>query len=208
MDETNREEKFRILDHVASCPACDREFRALLEIRKKGEAVLSACPAGLAVQDARETATEQYRKIKTGNRGRFLAAPLPRKIMAFAGASAVLVMSILTFRSSTNRKSQEIEREIAPWEVRLVSPRANVSSPFFFKWTPVESARSYDLEVLDSTLRPVFAVPRVMSPNYLLSREESTALRPGRIYFWKVTATLESLQRVESNLAKFTVKSE
>jgi hypothetical protein len=202
---TGFREKCRVLDHVAVCPDCAREFRALMALwRKRGE-----IPEDLRVDlDMKMPARREIAGMKLGRRVRgFLFAPPGRRALSLAAGAVVLFACVVTYSLWNDRKGSDVDRIVRPGGVVLLAPKdgETVRPSFFFRWSAVEDASGYTLEVLDSSLLPVMTFPHLKETEYEPSAEDLAKLGRGGAYFWKVTADLDDLLRIESRIGRFAL---
>jgi len=198
------DEKNRVLDHVAVCPDCAREFRALAELWRHRATI----PANLTLPDVKGLARYQLRGLKAGrrHRGLFGALTAPRIPSLVAGA-ALLIVCVVTYSLWKGGRPVEADRVASPGGVALLSPKGGelLKPAILFRWSAVEDAAGYTLEVLDSALLPVLTYPHLSETRCEPSAEDIQKLEAGRTYFWKVTADLGDLRRVESRIERFRV---
>jgi hypothetical protein len=201
---TGADEKNRVLDHVAVCPECAREFRALTQLwRQRG-----TIPADLALSDLEGFARFQIRGLKAGRRHRgFFGALTAQKIPSLVAGATLLIVCVAAYSLWKGGRPFEADRVVSPGGVALLSPRGGeiLRPSFLFRWSAVEDAAGYTLEVLDSALLPVLTYPHLSETRCAPPAEDLVKLESGRTYFWKVTADLGDLRRVESRIERFQV---
>jgi hypothetical protein len=196
------EEKRRVLDHAAVCPDCAREFRVLAELWRHR----SEIPVDLAVPDVKTLARHRIAGLKAGKRDRILQGLLPcRKILSWATGAALLFLCVMTFSLWKDRRPVDADRVAFSGGVALLSPKGGeiLEPSSLFRWSAVEDASGYTLEVLDTALLPVLTYPHLSEPRWEPPAEDIGRLEAGRTYFWKVTADLGDLRRVESRIERF-----
>lgn len=205
LDGTGFEEKRRVLDHVAVCPDCAREFQVLTELWRKKDEI----PADLRVlTDVKVLARHELAGMKLGKRARGFLFALPgRRALSLAAGAAVLFACVVTYSLWKDGKGSDVDRMVRPGGAALLAPKGGetVRPSFLFRWSTVEDASGYTLEVLDPSLLPVLTFPYLKETEYEPSSEDLAKLGRGRAYFWKVTADLDDLRRVESRIERFTL---
>jgi len=197
-------EKRRVLDHVAVCPDCAREFRVLVELWRHR----SEIPVELSVPDVRTLARHQIAGLRAGRRDRVLWGLLPgRRILSLAAGAALLFFCVMTYSVWKDRRPIDADRVVFSGGVALLSPKSGevLKPSFLFRWSAVEDAADYTLEVLDTALLPVLTYPHLSETRCEPPAEDIGRLEAGRTYFWKVTADLGDLRRVESRIERFKV---
>ncbi len=205
LDETPVERKFRLLDHMAACPDCCRDFQAVLELwRRKHEIpeTLTVPEGGLA-EACRKALADLDRDRPRRAWFAFLhAKPLP----IAAGAAALFLVAFAAVSILTGPSAPDLEREVSSGKIAFLAPRGDtLARPYLFRWSPVKGAESYTLDVLDAALLPVLTVPNLTEAEHALSAEEAGRLEPGKWYFWKVRAALEDLKTIESGIGRFRI---
>ncbi len=207
LDETGSEEKARLLDHVFHCPECRLLFFALKDLWKQ-EKVLSEeiCSLNLNKEEIRKlqaAARSEIRKLKNRK-------PAGRKIRIFLKpASAVgvvlLVIASLLITLKPSR-SPNIERTSRPSGFQIVEPWGKTAANSLqFQWSPVSGVRFYSLVIYDEELVPVYRKDLLRRESFTPPAEIISALKAGKLYFWKVVAHFKNNRRFESEIAKFRI---
>lgn len=202
---TSAADKGRLLDHVASCPDCAREFRALTELWRHRDEV----PAGLRpIPDLKGLARHRIAEIRARGRGRGLLSRLPApRVLSLAGGAALVFLCVVGYSLWKDGRSADADRVAVTGGIALLSPRGGetLAPSFAFRWSAVEDATGYTLEILDSALLPVLSYAHLSETRCEPPAEDLRDLVKGRTYFWKVIADLGDLRRVESRIARFKV---
>jgi len=205
--ESGQEEKFRLLDHIFSCPECSAEFNVLKEVWKKENSLMDTELA----QILEKTKTAQIKSIakkelKALNQEKKSRKSLLFSPMNIAAAAAVLIAVVLTINVTTHNRPEQIsiEREVGSETFRAIEPEGAIDYvPILFQWSPVKAAREYTIEVLDNGLEVIYRKEGILVPSFALPDKIYTQLQVSRTYFWKVIATLDSEKSIESEFGKF-----
>jgi len=208
--ETGQEEKFRLLDHIFSCPECLAEFNVLKEVWKKENSLMDT----ELEQKLEKTKAVQVKSIAKQELKALNYAGKSRKSMLFshlniAAAATVLIAVVLTIYVTTHNRPEQIplEREVGSEVFTTIEPKGTIDNlPILFRWTPVKSAREYTIEVLDSGLEVIYRKEGIHVSSFALPDQIYTQLQMSRTYFWKVIATLDSEKSIESEFGKFHLK--
>jgi len=209
LKETDREEKFRLLDHIFSCPECLAEFNLLKEVWAKENFFMDVD----LIQKLEQTERDQVKSIskkavkvlKREKKSRKLYHLAPKII---AAAAAVLVAAVLIIYTSTQNRSEQIplERDAGSEIFRTIDPEGEISQlPILFRWSPVQGAREYTIEVLDTGLEVIYRKEGIQVASFALPDKICSQLKVPRTYFWKVIATLDREKSIESEMGKFTL---
>jgi len=196
------------LDHVATCPDCRRILETALEIGSGAQGLLKSLegidlknPA--TVRRLRVLARKEIALIKKSRgrwRSRWLAIPATGAVLALMAAVFVLI-------SGPPGRMNGRERGSSFSEIRLAQPKGEVSSRGMeFHWTHKVRAETFRIEIYDQVLDPVFQSPPLEQDHFRLPAGTLSLLRPGVIYFWKVSGTLKNGQMIESEFAAFALK--
>jgi hypothetical protein len=197
-----------LLSHVLSCPECLTVFEATREIRSQGEEILW----GLEGLDLRSRETRKRLQKSARREIARLRESRRRKKGAFLrwvgipaiGAALVLLTLFAIIPSVTTSGHGDLERNGSPMEIELLQPRGAVPlSTLSFKWTPRPSVQSYHLEIYDRSLEPVYQAGPLGGDCYLIPDGALALIRKNEVYYWKIVATLQDNQQVESDFAKF-----
>ncbi|MFC2165830.1 hypothetical protein ACFLT2_12655 [Acidobacteriota bacterium] len=207
LKETGQEEKYRLLDHIFSCPECLTEFSVLKEVWKKENSLLDTeleqTLEKAKSEQVKSVAKNELRAVKQTRQSRQSLLFSPINI---AVAAAVLIAAVLTiYVTSHNRPGQiPLEREVGSEIFRTIEPEGAIDNlSILFRWSPVKDAREYTIEVLDNGLEMIYRKEGILVPSFALPDKIYTQLQVSRTYFWKVVATLDSEKRIESEFEKF-----
>ncbi len=208
LDETPIEHKFALLDHVAGCPECSREFESLVELQREipeGLAGLSLTP-----REMKAAVRKRLGTLKETGKSRAGSSPFSWKFIPyFASAAALVAVSVMLAPLFNRHPAPDLAREAGSGRINFIAPAGDtLRAPFLFRWLPVRDAESYTLDILDDALLPVMTVTRIPDAEHALTPEESYKLVPGRAYFWKVTAELRDLRKLESAIGRFTMQAD
>jgi len=212
MKETSVEEKYKLLDHIFSCPQCQTDFEAIKEVWKKGKDISNQLERiELSKQDTlyiKKFAKKEIKKLKSQKRkkGRLFLHRKSIPVVAAAG-TLILISAILTLLIVKGPHQNEFQRRIGQWNIKLLEPHGEVEkSAITFSWFPVKEAKDYTLEILDRGLETIYISPEIKNESYILPRKIYNRLKKGEIYFWKITAFFQNNQKLESDLSKFKIK--
>jgi len=207
LKETDHEEKFKLLDHIFSCPECMAEFSLLKEVWKKEKYLMD-----WQLEKSLEMAKPRQVKSVSENELRSLRqAQKSRKSLLFspvniAAVAAVLIVAVMTIYVITHNRPQEIplEREVGAETFRTIEPEGAIENlSILFRWSPFKGAREYTIEVLDNGLETIYRKEGILVPSFALPDKIFTQLRVSKTYFWKVVATIDSEKSIESEFGKF-----
>lgn len=202
--EATPDERRRLEEHAARCPACasERELARLFAAAPEGGEDLDYVVSKLEALDLPNTR-------------RPLTFPARRKqpVLAWAASlAAVLALALglgLFFRAGQapplpDREAGEVYRG---GEVRLIGPSGEFNElPREFRWEEVEGARSYrvTLRAVDETV--LWETP-VTAPSARLPEDVARGLHPAVLYTWSVEALDERGARLAmSEPARFLVR--
>ena len=211
MEETGIQERYRLFDHIFSCPQCNADFDAVKEVWKKGKNLASKLDGKefliKNVPQLKEIAVQEIKKLQAQRKRGKVFLPYVKRIPVAIAGVALLVFAVLTLVVFKGSEVSEFQRRIDQWNVRLVEPRGEIEkSSITFKWTPVKEVKSYTLEILDKGLETVYVRRKIKNESYVLSKKVYNRLQNGKVYFWKVTANFKNNQKIESDLVKFQIK--
>ena len=207
LKETDQKEKFRLLDHIFSCPECLAEFSVLKEVWKKEKSQIDT-------QLVRTLEKAKSKQIKSVAKTELRALKQAQKLReskffsAFniATVAAVLIAAVLTIYLTTHNRADQIplEREVGSETFRIIEPEGAIDTlSILFRWSPVKDAREYTIEVLDDGLETIYRKEGILLPSFALPDKIFTKLQVSRTYFWKVSAVLDSEKSIESEFGKF-----
>lgn len=176
--------KKAIVDHLSECSYCREEFAIALELRKSEPPPLALQPAGLGPGKMGRTALWQLACLVLG--------------VSLAVSSLVLLVH--------QREIAEIRRtgEAGLW-LSFPRPGQTLSRPIVFRWQPMPDSDHYVLELFDESLLPVWTSDKIVDVQIPLPPDISFSLKPGKAYFWMVTAYSGEAMLAESDLARFVI---
>jgi hypothetical protein len=211
LKETDEKEKFKLLDHIFSCPECSAEFIILRDVWKKEKNQMDPelrqkLEQAKAAQ-VKSTAKKELRILKKERQSRKISLLRPMNI---AAAATVLIALLLTVYVITHNQAEQIplEREVGSEIFNTIEPEGAISDlPILFRWSPVQDAREYAIEVLDQGLEVIYRKKHILVPSFALPDKISSQLQVSKTYFWKVVATLQGEKSIESEMGKFYLAS-
>ncbi|MBN2246963.1 MAG: hypothetical protein JW755_14085 [Candidatus Aminicenantes bacterium] len=180
-------EKGNCLMHISNCIFCSRETKAILKI----------------LHYEKQMINEATRK-RTKNQKSILG--LSWRTAAFSGLLILIAISSF-FVADRIMNSDSFRGENSP-SLNLITPvDTYTSKPFpMFKWTEVQEAEYYILELYDEFLEPLWESSKIYTTEFRLPEEVVFSLRPNNDHYWMVTAYISSRKTVESSLKKFTFR--
>jgi hypothetical protein len=173
--------KKRVVDHIAGCSFCHEEFMMLLEIQENEPAKLGA--------------------LSQRRPGR---PPLWQYACVLLGLGLVMTSFFVSFR----QKELSIIERSAETGLTLLDPKVDqsLSRPFVFRWQGRYVSDYYILELFDDALLPIWTSDKIQELQIPIPPEVYVTLRPGRSYFWMVTALLQGAKTEESHLRRFIIQ--
>lgn len=156
----------KIVDHTATCPSCAEDWRIAMAFEEESRAAVVPVP------DRRERSED-----RTARR---------RAWMAIA-ASIFAVMIGLQFLWPKGPNPQAGYRGGREGIHSLVQGEALPREAFLLRWEPVPGAGSYDVEVNDANLEPLYRAEGLTTPACQVPAGKLASLRPGDKVYWKVT---------------------
>ena len=195
---SSAKEATKIIDHISRCSLCFSELEFLLEVFRKEKNFLQEVEKRLPESEGPGHREEPRHKI-LGWRLDWRAAVI------FAG---FILVSFFIAKFTIFRPS-EIYRAGSLTDIKLVEPAGeNVSrAALVFKWKKVNNSTYYVLEFFDQALAPVWKSDRITKEeSAAVPKELITTLEVNRLYFWMVTAYLDSGEKISSRLEKFVLK--
>jgi len=207
LKETDEKEKFKILDHIFSCPKCSAEFIVLRDVWKKGGTLmdpeLKQKLEQAKSEQIKSTAKKELKSLKKESQSWQRSHVGPMNIAVVA---AVLLALVLTVYVITHNQPEQfnLEREVGSETFRTINPvGAIIDLPILFRWSPVQDAREYAIEVLDQGLEVIYRKEHILVPSFALPDKITSQLRMSETYFWKVVAILQDEKSIESEMGKF-----
>jgi len=196
-----------LLDRIFSHPDGARDFQTLARIRAQDGALLQEledlAPSCREMGRLRRVAVEEVRALKARSRteGRPRTLLVPAAVLS---AALILVMAVVLVRRPA--VIADAERESRPPLIEAIAPLGEVSEELpEFRWTALRGVRTYRLEIMDRELRTVYRSDLLVSETHRLPAEAAGRLRPGELYFWRVTIMLESGESLRSEFWKFRI---
>jgi hypothetical protein len=212
LDEISLEEKFRLLDHVFSCPECRIQFIGVKAVWSKSGKILGNLETIPGTEDIRENfrklSKQELRNLKSQGQIKNKILHSWRKIPV-AVAVVGIIAFVTIFLISRGPKETGIERKIFQWQIELLQPKGEIIEPeLVFQWTHLKEAKNYRLEIFDKELEILYASDPIPGNQFTLPGHVFLSFRRGEIYFWKVTALLGPNQEIESDFSKFKIKKD
>jgi hypothetical protein len=186
--------KKKVIDHIASCPACREEFMILLERERQEDAPLPSARSGH--KDEAPATAEIHRGA-----GR---VPLWRLAGVVIGLG-LIVSSLLVVKRQWELASAM--RSARPG-ITLLAPKTGqvLSGPFVFRWNSRLQADSYILEIFDEDMLPFWTSGKIPACAAEIPAEIVPLLVKGKCYYWTVTGFSGRDKMGESAFGRFTVR--
>ena len=207
LKETDQEEKFKLLDHIFSCPECLAEFSVLKEVWKKEKSLidtqLEQTLEKAKIEQIKSVAKKELRAVKQAQQSPKSLFFSPLNITAVA---TLFIAAVLTIYVTTHNRPDPIplEREIGSETFTTIEPEGAIDTfSILFRWSSVKEAKEYTIEVLDNGLEVIYRKEGILVPSFALPDKIHTQLQVSRTYFWKVVATIDSEKSIESEFGKF-----
>ncbi len=177
----SQRDKKRIIDHISGCSDCQEEFMLLLELQKKEG--------------------DRHPGIV---KDRVFAHPL---LWRYACTLIGLGLALTSFFMLIQKEKLSDVQRTSERGILMISPKIDhfVSSPLVFRWLGDKKAEYYILELFDEALLPVWTSDTIRDIQMHLPSEVNSKLRPGKSYFWMITAYSQDSKINESKLARFTI---
>ena len=170
--------KKKIVDHISGCSSCREEFMMLFEIQK--------CEPS---------------RLETLSRGRSSRHPLWQYACVLLGLGLVMT----SFFVSVHQKELSSVERSAERGITLLDPKSDQSpsGSIVFRWRGRSASDYYILELFNDALLPIWTSGKIRELQTPIPPEVYTTLRPGRSYFWMVTAFSQGAKTEESRLGRF-----
>ena len=184
--EAGRKERRRTLDHIAGCGECAQILKSLLRLSDEVDRIIGK--------------PEPLRKPK-------LIPGRRTALAALAGLAGLLVVTYAVIRLT----ERPAVRGTTGVEVRLVSPKTGAAlagADIELRWEAVPKAAGYRVELFDKSLAKLWGSAALTEVRLRLPAEARATLREGETYFWRVTATLDDDQKLQSKLAEFSIRKQ
>lgn len=217
MGEAAPRETEKLLRHLASCRRCSFRFNVLRQVKRdlhqQVDAFADSRDQARGVEELREAALQRM-----GGTASSAASPPPPPArhwplrtmfgirFAFGLIALVMVLTSGTYFVARQIRGHSGVRSPFP-RLTLLAPTGTISDvPASFRWTPVTSAENYILELIDDSLRPIYATSTFVITEAAIPREIKSGLVKGRTYVWSVTARDGSGTLLASRSGSFVVK--
>jgi anti-sigma factor RsiW len=162
-------ERGPLLDHLASCPDCAAEVRALREV------------AGWARE--------------LGGEDRFSRRSAWPWAAALAAAVLLPFLTMLVRREPTPPAPSVRGEAAVATAVEPADGEVLVAAPAKLRWSPVADAREYRVQLLDEEGSLIWASPSRTETSALLPSEVRDRLARGHAYLWRVEILLDGDRR-------------
>lgn len=192
--ELPKRHRNKVFDHIAHCGSCAREAKLLLGISAEEDRFIQEIN-NLDLPHQAGRAERQGSWLR-----RFSRSPVAAAAIVLVTA-AILSVAVLQRpgRVDSMRGGAPVVQLLAP----VNSPAAK--SGLRFTWQEIPGAGSYVVEVFDASLdlvwrREILSAHEAVPPADLIVK-----LTPGNEYYWMVTASLPSGNKVKSRLEEFRI---
>ncbi len=165
--------KSKIVDHIAICPACRREF----ELLGAAHRLITDLQKITAVDEPEATETER----------KPYSLPFPLWKLTVASISLVVIL-ILGYTGLNYWNSLRQERKTPPVEQIILSEDITLPYPTRIKlsWNPVEGTSFYRVEVFDQYMYLLWQSSAISGTSIELPAEVVDSLRDDDYFFWQL----------------------
>lgn len=195
MGELPRYDRDRIVEHAASCSACAEALKQILTLSDQTE----KASAELAAAEARR------RPGALSNAGPLWKKPAFWPVFAVSSGLVLILALIVLAPGYRNLPST---RSASGEGVVLLSPESGAElakAGLVLRWQGLPKARSYRVELFDSSFRLIWRSGGLDGTESALPDEAVRKLIPGQRYYWAVTALTEGRREIRSELAEFAL---
>lgn len=185
--------KRQIIDHVSKCSYCKEEFAFYHELQKIHKEILGEYEGAANEEVIGALLKDSRPRIQ----------PLLNYAFLCLG---ILIISTVVMLLFTNKNISESERSITS-TVILDYPLSShhMTEILNFRWKGFPSAQYYVLELFNDSLEFLWTSPPVQDLHIRLPLEMSDEIRPGRVFYWMITAYIGSSKIGESKLMRFVI---
>jgi hypothetical protein len=201
-------DKEKVIDHVTACSHCLAEFEHFLHFSREGEKAVRDITRLLRKKDQPAPGLGKRPKILRILLGsRVQTRPLWRWAAGLL-LPVVILGLFLTGIRLLYRTREDRERGRLPGHVHLISPvrGKKTETPLIFRWEAIPSAESYQLEIFDESLLPLWKSPRIKGVIYEPPSQAAEIIQKNKTHYWTITAWLVDGTKRESPLEEFTLK--
>ena len=202
------QKKEEIIDHVVKCAYRHREFEFFLGLARDEDKAAKEIGEFLRKKGGDSNMLGEKRRLPgiiSGLRARPL--PLWKPAIISMGLLVIAGLFMISIRTIVKPPPNE-ERGRLGNQVRLVSPARGqeVALPLIFRWHKVPQAKSYQMEIFDQSLLPLWRSPQIADFTYTLPPEIEDKMQRNKAYFWMITAFISDDTKKESSLESFIWK--
>ena len=214
MDGSSARQTERLLGHLAICPRCSVRFKVLRELKRDLRPGVEAFArehgedqAGplLSLAARRRMPAAEAGVSRPASRSgpfglvlgiRFALGSLA--VLAIVAGGAYLALNGLEKRSELRSPSARLS---------LLGPVGTLKSlPALFRWTPVQGAENYLLEVIDESLARIHVSSTFLINEIVLPADVRSRLVKGRTYVWTISARDGDSNLLASSSASFVIE--
>ncbi len=186
--------KKRIVDHLSECAFCRDEFMLLFQLQRLE-------PGSPKIKD--RISGYNHRPLSQGIGGSGY-----RPFWRYACVVLGLSLAVSSFVLLVHQKQLSEVQRTRETGLLLSSPTSGqvLSAPFVFRWQRDPSSEYYVVELFDEALLPVWTSDKTHEIQMQIPPGIYARLRPGKPYFWMVTAFSRDGETKESELARFAIR--
>ncbi len=203
-DQTTESLKLKLLDHIANCSFCTKEFIFILRLQTKQDLFLNNHDFQKTVYKAFKINVQKkiFGLLKLFTPQKNNCYSIKHTLLALIGTFFILSASILII--SNKNEYSILQRSIGNWS-SIISPIGNIycSGQIDFRWDKLDRANFYIFELFDDSLELIWRSPSGHDTTYRLPTNIFHSLRLNTTYLWSVTAVIENNIRIHSPLTEF-----
>jgi hypothetical protein len=169
-----------VVDHTARCSACAEDWRLAAELNRQQAAGADAAEAA----DRADAVPNRLGTVVHGRFGRW------RPLAAAAALAAGLLIAVGVYHQSPSSPQEPAYREAGHAGIRSLVP-AGAALPrkaAVLRWSPLEGATGYDVQVSTEDLKSVAAAKGLSAAQYRISEGSLASLPHGTKLLWRVDA--------------------
>lgn len=198
LNEAGTEEREAFIDHILECGLCRSQFDVLKQVGKEFRS-----QEGEFSPLARES-WKELEAQKKGTRSDWAWSRPARLASSVLMMLGLLVVSyLLLVRPSQTNVLRTGEKP----RLRLVEPEGQIPKPpSLFKWTPVQKADSYRLELIDDNLQTLIRQDGIRQNSYSVPTDVQKKMARGKPYVWTIEVFDDLGLKVDSGQQYFEIE--
>jgi hypothetical protein len=206
--ELTRDEREGVIHHLRTCSDCAQQYRIIHSSRQWASQVAPILVDNSAA--AKAAPTRSGRDIPLAAVWSKIVATPKRQAVTFAIVVVIaLGGSLIVWQAARPlRQSAPIERGGHGLAMKVEPPdRAQLSeAPQQLSWSEVKGAESYQVELYDFELTPIWESPPVNTTSVEIPDPIRAGLQKGRPVYWRVIIS-SGIERRQSELFQFVLVS-